>query len=113
MKPFKLIIAMLACFALVSLTTAAFAKEHGQEMTITGTAMCAKCAMHQGDKCDTVVKCMENGKEVMYHLTGKEVKEFHKSICNKAEGAKVTVTGKVKEKDGKMMMEATKIEAMK
>lgn len=113
MKRLNITIAMLAGLALASLTTTAFAADKGQETTVTGTALCAKCALHQGDKCETVVKATVDGKEVTYALTGKEAKAFHKNICSKADGEKVTVTGTVTEKDGKEMLHATKIEEVK
>jgi type 1 fimbria pilin len=113
MKKMNLTIALLAGMALTSLTTTAFAAEDkGKEMTVTGTAMCAKCALHQGDKCQTVVKATVDGKEVTYYLTGKEAKAFHEKICT-GPGEKVTVTGNVTGKDGKEMMHATKIEEVK
>ena len=112
MKILRLIIALLTGIALVSFTTNAFAKEDGKEVTITGMAMCAKCALHQGDKCETVVQTTMDGKTTTYYLTGKEAKEFHEKIC-KSDGEKVTVTGHLTEKDGKKMLHATKIEEMK
>ncbi len=110
MKNLKLIIALLAGLALTSLTTTAFAAD--KEVTITGDACCAKCALHKSDKCQTVVKATVDGKEVMYYLTGKEAKTFHEKICS-GTSQKVTVTGKVTEKDGKEMLKATKIEEAK
>ncbi len=112
MNKLKLTIALLAGIALAGLTTTAFAAD-SKEVTVTGTALCAKCALHTADKCETVVKATVDGKEVIYHLTGKEAKTFHQNICSKAEGEKVTVTGKVTEKDGKEMLHATKIEEVK
>ena len=110
MKNLKLTIALLAGLALTSLTTTAFAGD--KEVTITGDACCAKCALHQADKCQTVVKATVDGKEVMYYLTGKEAKTFHEKICG-GTTQKVTVTGTVTEKDGKEMLKATKIEEVK
>ena len=112
MKKLKLTIALLAGLAVASVTTTAFAAD-AKEVTITGDASCAKCTLHIADKCQTVVKATVDGKEVSYYLTGKEAKTFHQNICSKAEGEKVTVTGKVTEKDGKEMLHATKIEEVK
>ena len=112
MKLLKLVIALLTGIALVGFTTNALAKEEGKEITVTGMAMCAKCAMHEGDKCETVVQVTKDDKKVTYYLTGKEAKTFHEKIC-KSDGEKVTVTGHVMEKDGKMMLHATKIEEVK
>ena len=107
MKKIKLTFALLAGLAITSLTSTAFAED--KVITVTGEASCAKCAMHQSDTCQTVVKTTADGKDTLYYLTGKAAKAFHKNIC---EGGteKVTVTGTVKEKDGKQMLEATKVE---
>ena len=110
MKKLNLTIALLAGLAVTSLTTTAFAAD--KETTVTGTATCAKCALHKSDKCQTVVQATVDGKEVTYYLTGKEAKAFHEKICS-GPGEKVTVTGKVKKKDGKEMLAATKIEEVK
>lgn len=110
MKKLKLTIALLAGLAVTSLTTTAYAAD--KDVTLTGTALCAKCALHQSDKCQTVLQTTKDGKTVTYYLTGKEAKAFHKNICEN-DGEKVTVTGSVSEKDGKQMLAATKIEAVK
>ena len=106
----KYVITLMAGLALVSVSTPAFAAD--KETTVTGTASCAKCALHQADKCQTVVKATVDGKEVSYYLTGAAAKSFHKKICG-GESEKVTVTGKVQEKDGKQMLVATKVEEVK
>jgi len=111
MQKLNLTLALLAGLAVTSLTTTAFAAD--KEVTITGTALCAKCALHTADKCETVVQATTDGKAVTYHLTGKEAKAFHEKICTKSEGEKVTVTGSVTGKDGKEMMHVTKIEEVK
>ena len=101
MNKLKLTIALLAGIAVTSLTTTAFAAD--KEVTVTGDASCAKCALHQADKCQTVVKAT---------VTGKEAKAFHGKICS-GSTEKVTVTGTVSEKDGKQTLNATKIEEVK
>jgi len=111
MKKLKLTIALLAGLAVASVTTTAFAAD-AKEVTITGDASCAKCALHTADKCQTVVKATVDGKEVSYYLTGKEAKTFHSKICS-GSSEKVTVTGTVKEKDGKQTLVATKIVEVK
>ena len=110
MNKLKLTIALLAGLAVTSLTPTAFAAD--KEVTITGDASCAKCALHQADKCQTVVKATVAGKEVSYYLVGKEAKAFHGKICS-GTTEKVTVTGTVNEKEGKQMLNASKIEAAK
>jgi hypothetical protein len=33
-----------------------------KEVTITGNAVCAKCFLHEGDKCQTVIQAQVDGK---------------------------------------------------
>ena len=92
-----------------------FAAESGKskERTITGEAKCAKCALKQGDKCQTVIQ-VENkkGKTVTYYLTENDVsKEFHPKVCK--ETKKVTATGTVKKVDGKNEFTVSKIDVAK
>jgi hypothetical protein len=84
-----------------------------KEVTITGNAVCAKCFLHEGDKCQTVIQATVAGKAVNYYLTDNDVsKSFHKDICGNA-GEKVTATGTIAEKDGKEMLTVSKIEPVK
>ena len=103
------VLAGVAALMLLALTTPAIAAE---EETITGEAKCAKCALHETDKCQTVIQTEKDGKKVTYYLTdNKAAKAFHKTICE--EPKKVTATGKVSEKDGKMMLAAKSIDEVK
>ena len=84
-----------------------------KEVTITGNAVCAKCTLHEGDKCQTVIQAQVAGKTVNYYLAENDVsKAFHKNICS-GPGEKVTATGTVKEKKGKEMLTVSKIEPVK
>ena len=109
MKKLKLSLALLTGLAALSLTSNTYAADSSKEVTVSGQALCAKCALHQSDKCQTVVQATVDGKAVTYYLTGKEAKAFHEKIC-KGSGEPVTVTGTVTEKDGKQMLKASKIE---
>jgi hypothetical protein len=111
MKKFTKTLTLLAGLAVAGLTLSAVAAEE-KAITITGDACCAKCALHKSDKCETVVKVTTDGKETLYYLEGKKAKTFHKKICE-GDTAKVTVTGSLEEKDGKQVIEATKIEEVK
>ena len=85
----------------------------GKEVTITGNAVCAKCTLHEGDKCQTVIQAEVAGKAVNYYVTPNDVsKAFHKNVCT-GPGEKVTATGTIKEKDGKEMLTLSKIEPVK
>ena len=88
------------------------AAKAAKEVTITGEGMCAKCALHQTDKCQTAIQTTENGKKVTYYLTKNKVSDkFHENVCESPH--KVTATGKVKETNGKMMLTVSKIELAK
>ena len=82
--------------------------------TITGDAVCAKCALKEQAKCQNVVTADEGGKEVKYYLVGAESKKAHQAlgICTASKDApiKVKVTGDVKEDDGKNILTVSKIE---
>jgi len=89
------------------------ASDASTETTLTGTMVCAKCKLHEADKCQNVLQVDKDGKTVNYYLSQNKVsKDFHSNICQN-DGEKVTVTGAVKEKGGKEMMSASKIEAAK
>jgi hypothetical protein len=106
----RLTSSILAGFvALMFLATAvsSFA-EDSDTVTITGMGKCAKCALHQSDKCQNVVEVEKDGKTETYWLTGKKSKDFHHdNLCQ--ESKKVTVTGTVTEKDGKKEMKVSEI----
>ena len=109
MKKLKLLIALLAGLAMAGATTALAASE----VTITGNMVCGKCTLHETEVCQNVVQVTEDGKTVNYYLKDNDIsKAEHGAIC-KGGSEKVTVTGKVKEKDGKKILTATKIEVVK
>ena len=86
----------------------------GKETTITGTMVCGKCTLHETKSCQNVVQVEKDGKTVNYYLKMNDVsKAAHDAVCPGGSSEKVTVTGTVKEKDGKMMMTPTKIEPVK
>jgi len=109
MRKLKLMIALLAGLALTGVTTALAA----DEVTITGNMVCGKCTLHETDSCQNVVQVAEDGKTVNYYLKQNSVsKDAHGAICG-GSSEKVTVTGTVKEKDGKKTMTPTKIDVVK
>jgi hypothetical protein len=101
-----------ALVAVLALGLAAQAGEMGKEVTVKGSMSCAKCVMKQADATDcqdAIVAKGEDGAEVVYYLAKNEVA---KEAGHKCRGAKaVMVTGKVKEKDGRKWITASKIEA--
>ncbi len=108
MKKVSLLLAGLVGLLLFSLATPAFAK--GKEKTITGEAKCAKCALKESSKCQTVIQMEgKHGKLITYYLVNNEVaKSFHEKICSSP--MKVTAFGTVKKVHGKYELDATKIE---
>ena len=105
MKKFSSIIALAGLLAIP-----AFAAD--KEVTITGLGQCAKCALHETDKCQNTIQTEEHGKKVIYYLAENDTsKDFHDNICKKSE--KITATGVVSEKDGKKILTVSKIAAVK
>ncbi|MDB6026905.1 MAG: hypothetical protein JWM68_3128 [Verrucomicrobiales bacterium] len=125
MKTLKSLTLSLAALLVLGLATPSFAAEkeakkeakegkEAKERTIKGEAKCAKCALHEADKCQTAIESENKaGKKVTYYLADNETaKNFHKEICK--ESKKVTATGTVKKgSDGKMELTASKIEEAK
>ena len=109
MKKASLVVT-LVLFQAMAMMVPAFAA--GKEVTITGQGMCAKCALHESDKCQNTIQTEENGKKVTYYLTQNAVsKDFHDNICK--ESKKISATGKVKEVNGKKVLTPSKIEVAK
>lgn len=89
------------------------AADAAKEITITGSMVCGKCAMHETKSCQNVVQVMKDGKTVNYYLKQNEVcKAVHENICG-GTAEKVTVTGTIQEKDGKEVLTPTKIDPVK
>jgi hypothetical protein len=115
MKNTSLLLSAIAGLMLFALATPSFAADEGKakERTITGEAKCAKCALKEADKCQTVVEVeAKDGKKTTYYLADNPVaKKFHGEICQGPK--KVTVVGTVKKVEGKNELTATKIEPVK
>jgi hypothetical protein len=83
----------------------------GDETTVTGKVMCAKCALNQADatKCqDVLVTKGEDGKVAYYYIAKTDASAAFGHVC---QGEKVaTVTGKVEDKDGKKWIAPSKME---
>ena len=83
----------------------------GDEQTVTGKIMCAKCALKKADaeKCqDVLVSKGEDGKVAEYYLEKTAALEAFGHVCQGEKTA--VVTGKVSEKDGKTWIAPTKME---
>jgi len=113
MKRISLSLTATAAVLLLALATPTFAADSSKEKTITGEAKCAKCALKQADKCQTVIQ-VENkkGKTVTYYLADNDVsKAFHQNVCTEAK--KVKATGTVKKLDKKNEFTVSKIDLVK
>ena len=112
-KVSKLLTGIVAGLVLAALSVPAFAAEKEKEKTITGEAKCAKCALKETSKCQTVIQTEgKDGKKVTYYLVNNDIaKAFHENVCSATK--KVTATGTVKKVEGKEEMEVTKIELAK
>ncbi len=98
----------IAGLVLMTVATPSFAKD--KEVTVTGEAKCAKCALKETSKCQTVIQTEnKKGKMVTYYLANNDVaKGFHENVCT--ETKKVTATGTVKKVNGKEQLTASKID---
>src|SRR5260221_1403533 len=105
------VLAGVAGALLLSLATSTPARaesDKAKEVTIQGEAKCAKCSLHEADKCQTVIQTKEDGKTVTYYVKQNDVaKAFHKEICQ--DSKKVKASGKVEEADGKKQLTLAKI----
>jgi hypothetical protein len=112
MRKLSLLFAGLTALAVLAIAAPSFAADSGKakERTITGEAKCAKCALKEGDKCQTVIQAEnKSGKMVTYYLADNEVaKGFHEKVCKEAK--KVKATGTVAKVDGKQELTLTKID---
>jgi hypothetical protein len=102
----------LAAGVLLAGMANSFAKDKS-EVTITGNMVCGKCTLHETKSCQNVVQVAQGTNTVNYYLKQNDVsKAAHEPICG-GSSEKVTVTGTVKEKDGKEILTPTKIEPVK
>jgi hypothetical protein len=106
------LLTLLACGVLFAGVSALAAADEGKKVTITGDAVCAKCALKEAKTCQNVVMVTKDGKTTNYYLEKNEFfKDAHQGlgICqaSKDEPIKVKVTGTCVEKDGKHLLTPT------
>jgi hypothetical protein len=105
----------VAALAFLAWATPSFAAEASKEkeVTIKGEGKCAKCALHETEKCQNVIEAKDkDGKKVVYYLAKNDVSdEFHGKICKAPQ--KVVAKGTVKEVDGKKELTVSKIDVAK
>ncbi len=109
MKKMKLIIAVLTGLAVAGIGSTVLA----EDTTVTGNMVCGKCKLHETASCQNVIQAEKDGKTVNYYLAKNEASDaMHEDVCH-GDSKKVTATGKVEEKDGKLTLTASKLEAAK
>ncbi len=115
MRKASILLTGIAGLVLLAFTTPSLAAQNGgdKEMTITGEAKCAKCALKESAKCETVIEAKSaDGKTITYHLAQNDAaKNFHENVCHGPQ--KVTATGTVKTVAGKQELTVAKIEVAK
>ena len=79
----------------------------GKKVKFSGEAECAKCVLHQGNTCQTVIQTKQHGTTETYYVGQNDLaKELHKVVCENAH--KVKVSGFVEEVGGKHQLTLTK-----
>lgn len=112
MKTTTFILAGATGLLMLALANPALADDKEKEITITGDAKCAKCALKETEKCQNVIQVEKDGKKVTYYIVQNDVaKAFHKNVCS--ETKKATATGTCKKVDGKLEVTAKKIDLVK
>ncbi|MCI0703430.1 MAG: DUF6370 family protein [Planctomycetia bacterium] len=83
-----------------------------EKKKLEGTLTCTKCALSETKACGHALIVKQGDKKVKYYLVDKGGKEpYHKECCQ-ADVAAI-VTGKVVEKDKKLLIENPKVEIKK
>lgn len=105
MRKLSPMLAVAVLFSAVSLLVRA---GEGEKVTIEGKAQCAKCQLKETETCQNVV-VTEDGEK--YYLAPNDVaRKAHKSMGFCSGEGRVKVEGMCEEKDGKLVLTATKIE---
>jgi hypothetical protein len=84
----------------------------GDETTVTGKVMCAKCSLKKADasKCqDVLVSKADDGKVTHYYIAKTEAAKAFGHVCQNEKPA--VVTGTIEEKDGKTWISPSKMDA--
>jgi len=105
----------LAWIALAVLVVSGFAyagdAAKAKTVTLEGSVMCAKCALHEEGrtKCQNVLVVEDDKEKQHYYLSGETNEEFGE-VCMASPS--VRVTGTLEEKDGQTWIAATEIVAV-
>jgi hypothetical protein len=79
--------------------------DEAKEVTLKGEGLCAHCDLSKGGSCSPLLKVTENGETKTYKVAKNKVAKAAKLYHYK----KVEATGTVVEKDGELILTASKI----
>jgi hypothetical protein len=97
--------------ALVLVTGLVGAAPAGDEVTLEGRVVCAKCTLKRADakECQNVLLVAgEDGKDAEYYVTRNDVDARFGEVCTDVR--KATVTGTISERDGRKWITASRME---
>jgi hypothetical protein len=84
-----------------------------QQVTLKGTVLCARCALKETKKCQTVIQVKEGSKTDTYYFKDKGTLEsYHEEVCG-GKRQQGSVTGIVSREGEKRFITPTKVEYAK
>lgn len=101
----------LAALVLMAMFTLSGAAAAAEEVTVSGTVVCAKCTLKKDDATacqDVLVTKDQSGEPVEYYIVKNEVSGKFEHGCTSQ--VEATVTGEISEKDGKRWIAPSKME---
>jgi hypothetical protein len=110
----KLVLVGLSTIALSFSSLNTLGAKEEKEVTIKGDAQCAKCSLHESDKCASAIVTHKNGKDVTYYIVDNDASKKglpHSEICKDTK--KVKATGTVHEVNGRKELTVSSISVEK
>jgi len=99
----------IAVVGLVSFAVADCGEPHGDEVTLEGQVICAKCSLgEEREECQNVLVVKKDDDKSHYYIKKNAVNSDFGDVCMKK--VDVKVTGVVEEADEKMWIAPSKIE---
>jgi uncharacterized protein DUF6370 len=105
-------LALVAILAVLGAVATATAFAAGDEVTLKGTIVCARCTLKKPDakECQNVLLAPgPDGKKIEYYMAASKSADAVGEVCTESKEA--TVTGTVSEKDGRKWIKASKVES--
>jgi hypothetical protein len=115
MKRIAVPLALVVCAVLAGMIAVAeerpAANAAGKAVTLEGTVVCAKCAIHEEGRteCQNVLMVGKEGAQTSYYLVKNDAYNKFGEVCEASK--KVRVTGTVEAKDGKQWLTASDIKS--